>query len=256
MRNSILQRLHRTSNSILERLRDIRPDQEIEGWIQPSSCQIENLSVLYHSFFSDNGGFFVEVGAHDGHFASNSYGLVNAGWSGIQIEPIPNLASKLRSTAATAKGKIIVHEGAVAATGVGQVVLTLGDTLTSANPLRVREYKNFNWSRRWISEEKITVPARSLTEILDLHNSPTDLEVLMIDVEGFERDVMSSFDFEKYRPQMLIIELSDFHPDITSTRDSDRRLYDELLGRNYVPVFKDSVNTVLVDIALWKRTVH
>jgi FkbM family methyltransferase len=40
-------------------------------------------------------GFFVDVGAHDGRFLSNTWELEQAGWTGICIEPHPRLFEDL-----------------------------------------------------------------------------------------------------------------------------------------------------------------
>ena len=48
-------------------------------------------------FFRDRPrGFFVEVGANDPKKDSQSYHLEEAGWTGILVEPLPDLAAELR----------------------------------------------------------------------------------------------------------------------------------------------------------------
>src|SRR5262245_53459015 len=52
---------------------------------------------LVREFFRDTPqGFFVEVGANDPKKDSQSFHLEEAGWQGILVEPLPELASELR----------------------------------------------------------------------------------------------------------------------------------------------------------------
>ena len=44
--------------------------------------------VVEHVFNEKRDGFFVEVGAYDGHRWSNTTSLIESNWSGILIEPI------------------------------------------------------------------------------------------------------------------------------------------------------------------------
>jgi len=52
---------------------------------------------LVAAFFGDIKGFFVEVGANDPRERSQTWHLEQAGWTGLLIEPQPDLAAKLRA---------------------------------------------------------------------------------------------------------------------------------------------------------------
>ena len=53
------------------------------------TSQIEDLHNIYQKVFGyKTDGFFVEVGAYDGHRWSNTTPLIEANWSGIMIEPV------------------------------------------------------------------------------------------------------------------------------------------------------------------------
>ena len=51
---------------------------------------------LVAAFFRGNEGYFVEVGANDPHERSQTWHLEQAGWTGVLIEPQPDLAARLR----------------------------------------------------------------------------------------------------------------------------------------------------------------
>ena len=58
----------------------------------------EREQYLVRSFFNDAPGFFVEVGANHPIESSQSWHLEQRGWSGILVEPLPELPEKLRQT--------------------------------------------------------------------------------------------------------------------------------------------------------------
>ena len=47
---------------------------------------------LVAAFFGDIKGFFVEVGANDARERSQTWHLEQAGWTGLLMEPQPDLA--------------------------------------------------------------------------------------------------------------------------------------------------------------------
>ncbi len=49
------------------------------------------------------------------------------------------------------------------------------------------------------------MPARTLTSILDQHLIQR-IDLLSLDVEGFELDVLKGIDFDKYKPCFMLIE--------------------------------------------------
>ena len=52
-------------------------------------CQIKTLNEIYLNYFGyPSNGYFVEVGAYDGEFVSNTSCLSDHGWKGLYIEPI------------------------------------------------------------------------------------------------------------------------------------------------------------------------
>jgi hypothetical protein len=48
---------------------------------------------------------------------------------------------------------------------------------------------------------------------LERAGAPVGFDLLVIDVEGAERQVFASFDLEKWMPKTLLVELEDEHPD-------------------------------------------
>jgi len=50
--------------------------------------------ILWQVFKRRHHGYFIEVGAYDGITLSNTYFLEQMGWTGLLVEPIPELCQR------------------------------------------------------------------------------------------------------------------------------------------------------------------
>lgn len=220
---------------------------------QQPSCQIPYVGFLYERFLGTRAnGSFVEIGANDGVLVSNTWGLAQRGWHGWYVEPVPALAELCRHNHA-AHPHITVVNTAVAGPGVHEVTLRLAGALTTANQHLIDEYHGLAWARGEVTDEEISVPAITLDELLARPDIPADLDLLVVDVEGFETEVFSTFDPLRHRPKMMIVELIDSHPDLKSTAADDARLGTKILDAGYRIVHKDHINTVFVRNDIWAQ---
>ena len=223
-----------------------------DGWYpgQPT-CQIPGLSALYSRFLGDRtDGVFVEVGAYDGVFVSNTWGLAERGWTGLMVEPVPTNAEACRRNHA-GHPRVRVVETAVGAEDDATVTLQLAGTLTTANTDAFEEYKSIEWAKGSLSEETVEVPSTTLDTLLATTGTEPGFDVLVVDVEGYEATVFSRFDLPRWRPKMLIVELIDTHPDLSLLATSDARLSRSIQETGYAIVFKDHINTVFVRSDVW-----
>jgi FkbM family methyltransferase len=128
-------------------------------------------------------GIFVDVGAGDATFWSNSKHFEEKGWTGLLIDPDPRRSYSNRTSA--------VDRCAIGLTnGFAQITLTSNPDLTGL---------------RRQNGEKITVPMKTLTSALD-DAGIEQVDLLCIDVEGTELDVWASLDQSRFHPKVVIVE--------------------------------------------------
>ncbi len=160
---------------------------------------------LVPEFFGGRKGFFVEVGANDPRERSQTWHLEQAGWTGVLIEPQPDLADKLR-TARTAK------VFGVACSSPENAGRTL--PLHVAGPLSGLDRERLAPGTE--PETVINVPIRTLDSILEEARAPQGFDFLSIDVEGHEIEVLRGFDAARWRPRLILLE--DHVGDLTKHR--------------------------------------
>jgi FkbM family methyltransferase len=158
-------------------------------------------AVLWR-FFNSPRGFYVDVGAFDGVYLSNSKIFEDAGWDGICVEALPQYADLCRDN----RPRATVIAAAVVAGDRDTVELTAdptglftgqtSDTLTVAGHYKGWGFQEPEW-------ETVRVPAVTLNEVMD--RKPR-IDFLSLDIEGGEIDVLSTVDFERHRPRVLLLE--------------------------------------------------
>lgn len=212
----------------------------------PANCQIPNLGFLYELVFGRREhGLVVEVGAFDGVSFSNSSCLIERGWQAILVEPVPEYAAQCRSQY-TGVARVDVVEVACGAV-VGTAPITKAGALSSMNLTQVDEYRSVEWAHRAVEASSTAqVTVTTLDEVLVSRSVAPGFEVLVVDVEGSEADVLAGFDLLKWRPQLMIWELSDAHPDLVALRATSTVVGDAILDSNYRVIYKDAINTVFL----------
>lgn len=168
-------------------------------------------ALLAQRFADKRGGCYVEVGALDGEFLSNTYYFEKElGWHGVLVEANPEQAAICRRNrpASTVIASAAVAPGApeyatlhVAQGNAGYSTLSAGGVY--AGLLRERN----------IVTTTVDVPTATLDELLTAADID-GIDFVTIDVEGHERDVLRGFDVRRWAPTVVLVESAGGAPDI------------------------------------------
>ncbi|AYV75153.1 MAG: FkbM family methyltransferase [Terrestrivirus sp.] len=167
-------------------------------------------------------GFFVEVGACDGIYLSNTYLLeTQYDWKGICIEPIPHWFNECVKN----RPNSICIQDAVYSENDLTLEFNIADShvLSGITAHVDKHVHSLNGGR------KINVNTKTLTWILDAHNAPQFIEYLSLDTEGSEFEVLKGINFDKYKFGIIDIEHNYIEPRRTQMREF-------LLLKNYIYV--------------------
>jgi FkbM family methyltransferase len=151
---------------------------------------------LVREFFRQaRSGFFVEVGANRPRQESQSWHLEQLGWAGILIEPQPDLADELQR----ARSAKVFAVACSSPENAGQHMrLHIAGALSALDRDRMAPGAK--------ADRVIEVPVRTLDDILSEAGAPAPLDFLSVDVEGHELEVLSGFDFTRWRPRLVLLE--------------------------------------------------
>lgn len=206
------------------------------------TCQIKDLNSTYEKYFGyRTDGFFIEVGAYDGYSFSNTWGLAEAGWKGIYFEPVIEYYKKCVKT--HLKNVNISVVNLAISEFNGELTLQLGGALTSGSKKQIDIVKNLDWASGVYSSNKISCACLTLDHYLSVNRSPSDIDLLVIDVEGMEMNVLRGANLVQHKPKMLIIEAHENHPDIelrVFSEDINSFVYDA----GYKKIYSDEINNI------------
>jgi FkbM family methyltransferase len=156
-------------------------------------------------------GFFVEAGANDGYHQSNTYWLERVhGWRGVLVEPVPSLYR----AAVRERRNARVFNCALVSTGYTEdrVRLLYGGMMTTVSGTRGTDDADRAWvqAAHAVGQEKpeheLTVAGRTLSSILDEVQAP-EIDLLSLDVEGFEPQALAGLDFDRHAPRWILVEI-------------------------------------------------
>jgi len=174
---------------------------------------------IRNRFFADYSyhGTFVEVGAAGPEFLSMSMHFRENGWRVIAVEPNPDFCKlhhekgyEILQYACGDHDKDNVEFFVVDSQGAdyhgGKV------SYESFSSLGIK--KSYSNLKKDINQKKIIVQLRRLDTILETHAPNVEqIDILSVDVEGWELEVLDGLNTSKYRPRVMIIEnlFSDNH---------------------------------------------
>ncbi|MFZ2072725.1 MAG: FkbM family methyltransferase [Minisyncoccia bacterium] len=180
-------------------------------------------------------GFYIDVGTNHPKIYNNTYSLYKSGMTGICIEPDVDLCNKIKQIRPR------------------DMVKNIGISDKSGNlsyfAFKTKEYNTFSKeeaeksiAQGLIFDKKYDVPVTTLENILrDLLKVP---DLISLDIEGYDEQVIKSFDFTTYRPIVWCIETITRKENLYVKNTS---LIEYMVSKGYT-VFADThINTIFVE---------
>ena len=147
--------------------------------------------ILFYVFHDIERGFYIDIGANDPNTLSVTKSFYLNGWNGLNIEPLPD---KYNSLLINRPKDINLQIGA--GKNKGNATLYLfgpGSTM-------IQKYSS-NKSKL------INIKIDTMSNICKKYiKKDVEIKFCKIDVEGEEKNVLLGYDFDKYRPNIFLIE--------------------------------------------------
>ncbi|HVE68571.1 MAG TPA: FkbM family methyltransferase [Solirubrobacteraceae bacterium] len=176
------------------------------------------------------GGFFVEAGANDGYLQSNTYWLARfQGWRGVLVEPIPELYAECVRERPESR---VFNCALVPSEREGEpVTMHYGGLMSIVRGVNGSAHQDAAHARAgsqlgWDATYEVRVPGRTLSSLLEEVGAP-DVDLLSLDVEGFELDALAGLDLDRFAPRFALVEALD---------DAARESVTAALAARYDPV--------------------
>ena len=166
--------------------------------------------LVYDRFFQGKKGVFVDVGAERPNFLSMSAWYRCHDWEVVAIEPNPAYREQY-----VALGLNVLEYAVGSADGDDvefSVVSSHGTNYRGGN-LSFESFSSLGIKDSYGGESsghditKIRVKLRTLDSILKEHAPKVDqVDIVSVDIEGWELEALSGLNFDRYSPKILIVE--------------------------------------------------
>jgi FkbM family methyltransferase len=186
--------------------------------------------VLAGIFAGQDTGFYIDVGG--GHAVADNvtFHAYLHGWRGVVVEPQDKL---LPLYAAVRPRDVVVP--ALCGRSVGQAEMFEAERFHGLSTASERHAEVA--AQSGAAGRTVAKPMTTLAAICEAH-APATIDVLKIDVEGFEGEVIAGNDWSRFRPRVVIVEA--IEP--LSMADASHRFEPAVLAAGYSFAYFDNLN--------------
>ncbi len=174
-------------------------DRNKLGYMNTSFSQEGEDVILQNIFCNKDNGTYIDVGAHHPTKYSNTYALYLKGWTGLNIDAMPGsmaLFNKIRPK------DINVEAGVSPQKGELDFYCFNEPALNTFDKTLVTEYENMGY--KCIEVKKVATSP--LKELIEKYLSNREIDVIDIDVEGMDKEIIDSIDWNAFSPRIVLAE--------------------------------------------------
>lgn len=190
--------------------------------------------ILHRIFGGQETGFYVDIGAAHPVMENDTKALYDRGWTGVNVEPNPSLFAELERQRPRDRNLNLALSDGEGEFDYFEVVGTGLSTLDPAEADRCAANGHIVIQHRMVTRTLAGVLAEQPPEVID---------VLKVDVEGYEERVLAGNDWQRFRPRVILVEAT--FPETPRRRETGIEAM--LAGHGYRRAYFDGLNDFYVE---------
>lgn len=228
-----------TFNNLFKAIKDpIRAIAYLLG-IKRYFAQAAEDIILEHLTQHKQKWFYIDIGANKPIDWSNTYWFYLKEWKWICVEPNKELIRKMK---AKRPNDINLQLWVWSSNGEMLFHTFDEDQMSTCDSATVERYKSI-WHK---VVETYSVPIWTLEKLCDTYVPENqEIDILSVDVEWWDMDVLESNNWEKYRPNFIILETVEYWKNWKFTWIKQNDIFDPYLkSKGYDVVSETWINTI------------
>ena len=203
--------------------------------------------LIFSLFFFHNeilNPTYLDIGANEPRYISNTYYFYERGSTGVLIEPNPFLHKKLKKQ----RPKDIILNIGIGFTDVKEADFYMfpnyanGLSTFSENEAKHWEEIGMKGLGKIPIEKVIKMPLIPINTILEKYFTQKPPDVISLDVEGLDLEILKAMDFIKYRPSLICVETLMYNENQKTFKTNE--VTDFMISKNYSVYADTRVNTI------------
>ena len=156
--------------------------------------------IIVENLFDKEIGFYLEIGAYHPTRLSNTYRFYKNGWSGVVVEPNPELKKLFEKVRPKDK---FINAGVGKKVGELDYYQYLIPALNTFSEKQVKENSLKNYKVYKVRKVKVL----GIKELLKKYVNK-QIDFLSLDVEGWDKEILEIWDW-KFKPKVICVESQD-----------------------------------------------
>lgn len=210
-----------------------------------SYSQCGEDSIIKYVLFSlgkTNDISYLDIGANHAKEISNTFGLYEAGASGVLVEANPHLITELDLY----RNRDIIINKCISTSDDEEVDFYVinGDGLSSGDYDGVNKALSVN--KNLFVKEILKVQTISVNTIIKNYFNNKTPDVVSIDIEGNELEILQQIDFDTFRPLIYVVESIPYKNELVID-DKSESIVKFMNEKDYTEYAFTGVNSIFVD---------
>ena len=185
---------------------------------------------------------YLDIGAHDPVYLSNTYYFYRQGGSGVCIEPNPALIKAFKRVR---PNDVCLNSGIGEIQGTAQLFVMTTPTLSTFSREEAERYASYGTEQ---IESTLKIPMRNINDVIE-HECKGAPDLISIDVEGYELSIVKSLDFDRWRPKVFCVETLTYEE--TGKGQKLTGIIEFLQSKRYFLYADTYINSIMVDSDIW-----
>ncbi len=220
--------------------------KEINKKVSYSQCGEDLIIDFIFTTLKIESPTYLDLGAHHPYYLSNTAFFYLKNSFGVSVEPDPDLFKLIKNER---PNEISLNVGVgIEGSEVADFYIMNIPTLNTFSKSEAERYASYPGKS---IKEVIMLPLLTVNQIIQSNFKGKAPNFVSLDVEGMDFEIVNSYEFDKYRPEVFCIETLTYTEDNTERKLNN--IIEYMLNKDYFLYADTYINSIFVDKKKWSK---